>query len=85
MQVYENNDSQLLVYSVNPDLSEGNYRLTDLEPTTDYLLEIFISNGVVEKNMEFFTTTAIGGWVGGWVGSWGGKCSGIVWQPMILR
>lgn len=61
LQVYENNNSQ--VYTVNPDLSEGNYLLTDLQPTTDYVLAICISNGVMENNMQFFITTAIGMWV----------------------
>ena len=59
MQVYEN-DSQLLVYSEDLTLSAESHRLTGLQPTTDYLLEMCISNGVMERQMEFFITTASG-------------------------
>lgn len=59
MQVYENN-SQLLVASENLDLNAESYKLTGLQPTTNYLLEMCISNGDMERCMEFFITTAVG-------------------------
>lgn len=45
---------------MNLDLDAESYVLTDLEPTTDYMLEICISNGIMENNMEFYATTAMG-------------------------
>jgi hypothetical protein len=57
--VYRNN-SQQLVDSVNLDLSAETYVLTGLSPTTVYLLDVTISNGVLDSNMEFYVTTAVG-------------------------
>lgn len=67
LQVYKNGttDGPLLVYSVTPDLTAQSYVLTDLEPTTDYVLHVCISNGILEDNMEFAITTAMGEWVVG--------------------
>lgn len=73
----------LLVQSVTPDLGAQRYLLTDLEPTTDYILEICISNGMMKQELKYFITTATGECVGGrvnatrgregWEGGRGGK------------
>ena len=60
LKVYKVENGRSLIDSIEPDLGLENYMLTDLEPITAYVLEVCISNGVKENNMNINVTTLTG-------------------------
>ena len=59
-QVYAVGDIELLLYSVDANISDQSLMLAALEPLTQYTVEVVVSNGEAEQVMTFDVTTSAG-------------------------